>query len=292
MRKFILLLSLSIAIQVNIKAQDCIDTVSNALSIITKSSFGGPDCLFTVRFCLKKTTEDAVKIDYAVTHTYGTMYRTINVAALPVGSVICEHFTFVADCNSTASFLAVGKKANEIVCGQVSDFIILPIRLSAFEGSLDRSGMVTLNWNTATEINSSHFVIQQSVDGRTFTEVGRVKAQGDSRTEIRYRAEVKFNDRARTNYFRLRMIDRDNSSAYSPLISIAKSGGRLVISPNPASSFLTASSGSLENLEIFNISGVKQNVNRIDANQIDIADLIPGVYFARSSYEVVRFIKE
>lgn len=51
-RLYLALVFLAIA-QVSISAQDCIETVNNSLSIVSKQNFGGPDCLFTIRFCLK-----------------------------------------------------------------------------------------------------------------------------------------------------------------------------------------------------------------------------------------------
>ena len=111
--------------------------------------------------------------------TYGTMTRTINVGFLPVGSIICETFTFVADCNSSASFVATGLDATNDPCGVVVDFIILPIRLMEFTGNKTTLGTAKLNWKTGSESNSSYFTIQQSVDGRNFRDVTRVRAAGN-----------------------------------------------------------------------------------------------------------------
>jgi hypothetical protein len=75
MKRFYLALVFLAIAEVSISAQDCIETVNNSLSIVSKQNFGGPDCLFTIRFCLKKSTADAKTVEYAVNHTYGTMTR-------------------------------------------------------------------------------------------------------------------------------------------------------------------------------------------------------------------------
>lgn len=273
-------------------AQDCIGPADHTLTLLNKTNFGGSDCLFTVRFCVKKLTKDAKTIDYYVTHTYGTMTRTINVSNLQVGSIICESFTFVGDCNSTASFLAEGKKLNNTVCGVVSDFIILPIRLVSFNAISTRSGHYNLIWQTAVEQNASHFVVQQSIDNRTFRDISKIRAAGNSNTLKDYSFDVELIP-SKTNYFRLKMVDLDGRFTYSNITSINQNGRKLTVSPNPAFDFIAVDhiqEADLSKIEITTIHGQKVSCP-LNHHQIDISQLIPGVYILKMEDENIKFIK-
>lgn len=296
MRRNLLLAFLICFSSLRLLAQECIDTADNSLTILTKTNFGGADCLYTVRFCVKKITSDAKTIDYYVSATYGTMTRTINVSGLPPGSIICEAFTFVADCNSSASFIAEGKKANGTICGTVADFIILPIRLMEFNASKVNSTSALINWKTATEVNASHFVVQQSTDGRNFRDVTKVRAAGTSRAELAYEQEVRLVSNT-VNYFRLAMVDKDGTTNFSSIVSIGLRGGRPILTPSPTSGYvqITGSDPSLgtNSIEVFDFSGRKMEAIKIISNrEIDMSHLDAGIYFVKVGEYSTRIIKE
>ena len=279
-------------------SQACIDTVENSLTLLSKSSASGSDCLFSVKFCLRKTTSDADHIDYAVYHTNGEMTRTIDVYGVSVGSVICEVFTFVADCNSTASFLAVGKESNNSICGVVVDLILLPIRLLNFTAELQSAGIVSLQWQTASESNSSHFIVQQSKDGRTFVDVTKIKAAGESNALKTYAYEIKSNTGTSSSsviYYRLKMVDRDESFNYSPIVHIGKTGTRKFnVYPNPTVHLLKIDRNDLqkEGLKLTNLQGQELSLNWVGENTLNLSNVNPGIYFIKYQDEVIRFIKE
>ena len=296
MKKLQLLIALFALTTMNIVAQACIDTASNSLTILSKSSFGGPDCLFSVRFCVIKTSTEAKEIDYQVTATYGTMTRTINVGFLPVGSVICETFTFVADCNSSANFVAYGINANDDVCGVVVDFIILPIRLMEFTADKTSASTAALNWKTGVESNSSHFVIQQSVDGRNFREVSKVRAAGNSRAELNYSQDVRLVAN-QVNYFRLSMVDKDGTSSFSNIVTVGNRGGRAVLSPIPTQGLISVDGdydqADLNSMSIYDMTGRKMTgFTKAGRNQIDISNLTDGVYYVKIGEYTEKIIKE
>ena len=99
---------------------------------------------------------------------------------------------------------------------------------------MQRSGITnTVSWKTSQELNSSYFLIQRSNDGSNFTEIGRVKAAGKSATIKNY----SFADAAPKkgiNYYRIKMVDLDNSGRFSDIKNI-RNEGLLIFSlyPNP-----------------------------------------------------------
>ncbi len=279
-------------------SQVCIDTVYNGLTLLNKFNFQGSNCLFTVKFCVRKTTEEATVINYAVYSTGQNIIDSLDITGYPVGSVICRLFTFVADCNSSASFIAVGRKANKSICGVVADLISLHIRLLSFNGELEKSGLIHLNWETATESNSSHFIIQESEDGRNFEDIDQVKAAGESTTLHAYSYDLKsnaFSAMPQEHYFRLKMVDRDDSFIYSQIIRVGnKDTHKFSIFPNPAAYTLNIDKDDLqyENLKMVNLQGQELQLNWISEHALNISQLSPGIYFIRYQDEVIRFVKE
>ena len=68
----------------------------------------------------------------------------------------------------------------------------LPVRLASFQVSQDASGIL-LTWRTYTESNNSYFIVQKSVDGSNFTDIGIVLSNaenGNSNTPIDYSYRV------------------------------------------------------------------------------------------------------
>ncbi|WP_090374505.1 T9SS type A sorting domain-containing protein [Dyadobacter sp. SG02] len=91
----------------------------------------------------------------------------------------------------------------------------LPVRLIGFEVKRLENRTV-LSWRTSEEENSDYFEIQQSEDSRNWAALGTVKAASESVTLREYT----FNDlvqRYGTQYYRLKMVDKDGSFAYSTI---------------------------------------------------------------------------
>jgi len=111
----------------------------------------------------------------------------------------------------------------------------LPVKLISFKGSLQNNAGA-LTWITAGEINSERFDIQRSLDGSNFTDIGTVKAKGNTQEET-----YNFSDNSASNqpatlvYYRLKMVDNDAEFTYSNVITISllSYGGRVIVSPNP-----------------------------------------------------------
>ncbi len=110
----------------------------------------------------------------------------------------------------------------------------LPVELVDFSTSI-KDKNVTLIWSTATEINNEGFIIQRSVDGKSFDDIGYVKGHGDSDELISY----SFKDYAPPSgliYYRLKQVDFDGAFEFSPIevVEIIKQTNEsLSIFPNP-----------------------------------------------------------
>ena len=95
----------------------------------------------------------------------------------------------------------------------------LPVTLLDFAVT-ENKGKNLLQWKTATEVNSNYFTVERSSNGTDYSAIGTVQASGFSTTEANYN----FTDASPldgVNYYRLIITDKDNSSAYSKVISIS-----------------------------------------------------------------------
>ncbi|PSR05858.1 MAG: hypothetical protein BRD49_03520 [Bacteroidetes bacterium SW_10_40_5] len=62
----------------------------------------------------------------------------------------------------------------------------LPVELTDFTGQ-KIEGQVKLIWQTASEQNASHFIVQRSTNEDQFEKIGRVNAQGTTTDPTQYR---------------------------------------------------------------------------------------------------------
>ncbi|KUG08081.1 hypothetical protein ASU33_07730 [Solirubrum puertoriconensis] len=165
----------------------------------------------------------------------------------------------------------------------------LPIELVSFRAAAQGAGVV-LNWQTAQERNSSHFVVERAIaDGGKFVAVGRLQAAGNSSTARTYT----FRDAdaaslgASTLYYRLQQVDADGSAVRSGIAAVRwqSAAATLAVYPNPAagSAFVTYGQGSWPanaSLRVFSSQGKLLHQQQLHgaAPQVSLANLPAGIY--------------
>ncbi|GGH28696.1 T9SS type A sorting domain-containing protein [Dyadobacter endophyticus] len=154
----------------------------------------------------------------------------------------------------------------------------LPVQLADFKAKKEEHA-VKLTWITAEEINSRNFEIQHSADSKIWRKVGSVDASGESKQRLDY-AFIHQSPEAGDNYYRLKMIDADETFSYSKInhVRLADIAG---VYPNPASDvvyFRRGSESLLQNVELYDGSGRIVLKKRTDAGHIDVSSFVPGVY--------------
>ncbi len=116
-------------------------------------------------------------------------------------------------------------------CGEI---IPLPVELVSFTGKPTQSG-INLNWETASELNNSHFDIEKSSNGKEYSSIARIKGQGSTSAFTKYKF-TDINPGEGTNYYRLKQVDFDNTAAYSKTIAVRWQAGEAIqvaLAPNP-----------------------------------------------------------
>jgi hypothetical protein len=169
----------------------------------------------------------------------------------------------------------------------------LPVELTAF--SAEQQGQsALLRWATASERNSAYFEVQSSTDGRQFTRLTRVAGQGNSTQAHAYSwADLGWaRYAAAVVYYRLKQVDTDGTSTYSPVRSLASKEldtSQFQVFPNPSQTALgvqiAATQQGPATLRLTNALGQllleKQIVLLLGRNLLDLPEaqrLQPGYY--------------
>jgi len=160
-----------------------------------------------------------------------------------------------------------------------------------------------LTWSTATETNNRHFIIEQSIDGQYFTEVGRVAGSGTSLIPQTY-TFTHARPHLGVNYYRLRQIDFDGTFTYSDIVSVEFERRGFHIFPNPVESALHLQFDTAQTeieVNIISITGKVIHSEVVDFSggatlvTFDIANYPSGIYFLSvndgNEIQVQRFIK-
>jgi hypothetical protein len=95
---------------------------------------------------------------------------------------------------------------------------VLPIELISFEGSA-KEKYNQLNWSTATEKDNDYFIIERSSDAQNFTEVDRVKGNGNSNKVINYSLKD-HNLSSGITYYQIHSVDFNKKDQFSNIIAV------------------------------------------------------------------------
>jgi hypothetical protein len=95
---------------------------------------------------------------------------------------------------------------------------ILPVELREFKATKG-NGNVQTQWITSSEVNTSHYFVQRSSEGRVFNNVGRVTANNILTGENQYRF-MDATPAPGNNYYRLAMVDNDGTTTYSRTVLV------------------------------------------------------------------------
>ncbi|MEM6641610.1 MAG: hypothetical protein AAF616_01410 [Bacteroidota bacterium] len=132
----------------------------------------------------------------------------------------------------------------------------LPVELTSFDAKPEGNGIM-VQWETATEINNSHFDLETSYDSEEWSFLARIKGQGNSNELVSY----EFFDRSNYQsplYYRLKQFDFDGAYAYSKIVYVEPENldFSFSLSPNPVNDLLEIQATSkIERVKVISLSG-------------------------------------
>ncbi len=151
----------------------------------------------------------------------GTCYKPLTMQEVVLnsgGSITVGTNTYNA-IGTYQDILTSSESCDSIVVTKIT--AILPLELLSFEVKNRNDKYADLIWETIDEINVSHFQIEKSKDGSNWEKIGKVNAVGNSALRHRYQFKDNlWNSSSEYVYYRLKIIDLDNSFEYSPIESI------------------------------------------------------------------------
>jgi hypothetical protein len=226
-------------------------------------------------------------------HIYNIVYRNAgNNVFVPVDTLGGE---YIADC-VVDDFTGDGFKdiiiqgfsdKTNIYWNTSSSAPPLPLELISFTGKTSNENIV-LNWTTRDEVNTDYFIIERSINGRSYSSDGTVRSTNNPSAIHNYQYQVK-NSANGMNYFRLKMVDNDGTFSYSNIISIRTGGvSNFSILGNPVKDNL-----SVTGLEVGATLTLYDNVGKMilqkniedESLLMDVSFLSSGVYYLQYSNE-------
>uniref|UniRef100_UPI00146F971C T9SS type A sorting domain-containing protein n=1 Tax=Dyadobacter alkalitolerans TaxID=492736 RepID=UPI00146F971C len=155
----------------------------------------------------------------------------------------------------------------------------LPVKLVAFDARKE-SNTARLTWSTTEEVNSDRFEIERSASGKDWNKIGMVSSHGES-TVLREYSFVDASPISGQNLYRLRMVDKDETFAYSSVRNVTFAElARLSPYPNPVSErFHITNHQQIKQVAMHNQRGMKVFGSQgVTSEGIDVSRLSPGLY--------------
>ncbi|MCU0382948.1 MAG: T9SS type A sorting domain-containing protein [Cyclobacteriaceae bacterium] len=165
----------------------------------------------------------------------------------------------------------------------------LPVELVYFK--IDEKQNNLLQWATATQLNFSHFEVEHSVDGEQWNLLVEIKGEGNTNEFLAY-SFLHQKPFSGDNYYRLKMVDLDNTFEYSTIIKAFSAQGLSVeVFPNPVPDKIITVSYNFEvtSTDIFSLLDLSGNIvwQGVATNFIGKIELpqtiMPGTYFLQFS---------
>lgn len=167
---------------------------------------------------------------------------------------------------------------------------VLPIELAYFKAT-PMEDYVRLEWETVVEVDNDYMVIERSIDGRSFEEVGTVQGAGYSDQSQKYVLQ----DRSPwlgINYYRLRQVDFDGAVTISAVevveFGLEKAKNNIRIYPNLLSAgqplqidLSQIIAGTPITMQLFDGHGrliQTKLLNGVDTYEWPTEGLTPGIY--------------
>lgn len=162
----------------------------------------------------------------------------------------------------------------------------LPVHLLNFN-ALPLQASVKVVWSTSSEINNDFFVVEKSLDGKIWNELGRVEASENSNTVSKYNM-LDNTPVLGLQYYRLKQFDLNGEFTYSQIASARFTEELLEtvsIAPNPAKNLVNVMllDNEDENASISLINSIGQTVLHFEnvsgsVLTLNMSDLANGVY--------------
>lgn len=165
----------------------------------------------------------------------------------------------------------------------VAPATVLPVSLVDFLVSGQTTSLL-ISWKTSLEINNKGFMLERSVDGINFKDLQFIAGKGNSTISSSYTYSDNFIQPGIVYYYRLKQIDMDEKTFYSPI----KNGSiaslkeiQITVSPNPATDHLNIfirGTNNVAGIQLINAIGqIMRSVNNVNVSDGFYNFMLPSV---------------
>ncbi len=188
---------------------------------------------------------------------------------------------------------AEGKNPTSLIKAPTA-VVILPLRFIAFAAQKCNNNQVCLGWQTANEINVSHFDIQRSIDGNTFTKVGQATAKNKPANDYTVTDDISALPTYTKLYYRIKQIDNDGKFSFTDIKAVNNDNQNIpAIFPNPVNNVLHLTNAELiKSVQLSDIRGSKLKTITTDFTAIAINNLPAGIYIVNIILKSGRILQQ
>ncbi len=194
---------------------------------------------------------------------------------------LADRVVTVSNANTSVFNSGFAVFEDELIYNSLCD--ILPVKLTAFTAITEKNNMVSLQWKTTEEINSSFIEIYRSNDGKNYSLLTKLPAKNAlGGSDYNYLDNTPFTG---TNYYKLKFIDKDGKYSFSDVKTANINKAFVRIFPNPVKDWLHV---QLNNntinikLKIYSADArlvLEKTITSINADElIDVRKLAAGTY--------------
>ncbi len=171
--------------------------------------------------------------------------------------------------------------------GSLTPAIPLPVNFISFTAKKASNNTALIKWQTASEINNSHFEIERSLDGKNFIKIGTKNANGNANKIQNYQyIDNTISGGAIKAFYRIKQVDNNGKSTITnvQLVNFNQVNNGIAIYPNPASSILNISLPAETEKATVTITDAMGKlvhtaiVGVITNNTIDLSSFSIGIY--------------
>ena len=159
---------------------------------------------------------------------------------------------------------------------------LLPLVLQSFKG-IRKEQSNNLTWITEDVLNTTSFIIERSIDGINYKEIGLIQAFNNKNSDNLYHYSDNDISGSIKYYYRLKIIDANAVFTYSPVVILNKEIKSIFqIQPNPIeNSILRVCGNNMKYASIFDNNGkliLSQQISNPLETSFKLNYLIKGIY--------------
>jgi hypothetical protein len=184
------------------------------------------------------------------------------------GSSLIEKFTIVGSkLFALATTTLYGREV-----WVINNFVTLPLDFLFFSAQKCNINQVCLTWKTANEQNVSHFEIERSSDGRSFTAIKNESANNQPLNLYSTTDDISSLASANIIYYRIKQLDVDGKATYSQIAILRQRALEVEVFPTVFSKSFTVQNNNagIVQLQLYDAEGrllqqqkLQQGVNTI-----------------------------